>query len=321
MGFYGKNSDEILTLSVVDLSQVAPVMDAMGKLTARLDPQQDFRELAIRRAATKTFGEGSPRDNYADMVDIGDMAIQLMDLYPIEAENLLRALKNCVTYNRHNSDVEIFGLSTFYIYGGKSQGEPSLRTYSDLHMDTRYTNYLHDFFNELKHGRHRGEYIHTELVLWKPISQDIYQMEGLLQTDTIGDFLWARLNGHPVVLFPTTSTETIRQYAIPVHVNGKDADIIVIFSKNHPEGKIRGIRHNSGNVIQKGYDPINPSDQIAILYPQHNFATGEETWHKGETFTIPGTPTLEWHPAPNTHLMGLRHTDICCHIVYTWTSS
>ncbi|MCL2217644.1 MAG: clostripain-related cysteine peptidase [Defluviitaleaceae bacterium] len=320
--YYGQDSDEILTLSVVDLSRVAPVMDTMGQLMARADILR-FSDLAIRRAKTKTFGEGSPRDNYADMVDIGDMAIQLMDLYPREAEAVLHALENCVTYNRHNSDVEIFGLSTFYIYGGKSQGEPSLQTYSDLDMDAHYTDYLHDFFAKLigrdfAHEHH--EYVHTELALWRPLSElaGIFRLEGLLQTETPGDFLWPQLNGRPVALFLITDNGHFRRYAIPVTVNGHEADIIVKFSQNSPRGEVLGIRHQSGNVIQKGHAPIEPSDKIAIYYLERDFNTGRETWHLGEAFTISGPPQLQWSPAPHTHRLGLRHTDICCDTVYTW---
>lgn len=315
--FYGKNSDEILTLSVIDLSQISPVMDTMGNLAAKLNTDTNFQALAIRRANTKTFGEGSPRDNYADMVDIGDMAMQLMDLYPNEALAIVDALLNCVTYNRHNADVELFGLSTFYIYGGKSEGESSLGIYSNLNMDDNYTNYLYDFFNALNYHAFTHAYTHTELVLWKPVSQNIYRMEGLLQTDHIDDFLWPRLNNHPVILFPIATTATIRQYAIPMCINGNDADIIVIFSNEYPYGKIKGIRHNSANVFQRGYDPISPTDEMAIFYPQHNFLTGETVWYKGETFTLDKEAKLEWHPAPSTHELGLRHTDICCEYQYS----
>jgi len=340
MDFYGPNSDEILSLSVVDLSRVKPVMNTMGRLMARTEPNASratFRDLATRRANTKTFGEGSPRDNYADMVDIGDMAIQLMELYPKEAVSVLKALSNCVTYNRHNSDVELYGLSTFYIYGGKSQGEPSLEIYSDLDMDSRYTEYLHHFFDGLRHSRrHRSstssadiDYLRTELALWRPVDEgkNIYRMTGLLQTAVKEDLLWPQLCGHPVVLYPVAATANIRQYAVPAMVNGRDADLIVTFSKPYPEGKVVGIRHNSGNVIQKGYDPINPSDKIALYYPERNFTTGTESWHKGETFSVPTSAweansessevlLLHWDSA-SQHKLGFRHTDYCGDVFYT----
>jgi len=329
------DSEEILTLSVIDLSRVTPVMEAMGRLMERTALNGDFsraafRDLATRRANTKTFGEGSPRDNYADMVDIGDMAIQLSDLYPKEAGDVLHALKNCVVYNRHNSDVELYGLSTFYIYGGKSIGEPSLQTYSDLQMDNDYTEYLFNFFDGLLGAGRRftspqfpsthleEENLHIEAALWQPKEENIFRLVGLLQTDEVNDdFYWAFLGDNPVAFFPITSAMNIRLYAIPVVVNGKDADIIVLFSPRHFGGKVLGIRHRSGSVIQKGHDPINENDEIAVFYLEKNFLTGEENWKKGEKFTLNTPVTLEWLTAPDGFKFGLRHTDVYFDTYYT----
>ena len=339
----GVADEEILTLSVIDLENVAPVMDAMGQLMARSSadleqsrvaprtrrgsvPTPDtayrscpkFRTLAMRRANTKTFGEGSPRDNYADMVDIGDMAIQLVDIYPQEAQAVLRALENCVTYNRHNSDVEIFGLSTFYIYGGKSEGVPSLRTYSELGMDGDYTRFLHDFFERLlRTNRADGsESIHTERILWQQMGKT-YRLMGF---PCDRNNMLPQINGEWVNLFPITATENARRYAIPAEVNNHDADIVVIFTPEHPNGKILGIRHNAKNVYPKGYDPISPGDKIAFFNLEFDFETEQESWTKSETFTVPAdtnaAPSLTWHVAPDTFLPGVRHTDIFNNVSY-----
>ncbi|MCL2225530.1 MAG: clostripain-related cysteine peptidase [Defluviitaleaceae bacterium] len=312
----GVADEEILTLSVIDLENVAPVMDAMGELMVRasqsnFDPNAFYR-MAVRRANTKTFGEGSPRDNYADMVDIGDMAIQLADLYPREAAAVLHALANCVTYNRHNSDVEIFGLSTFYIYGGKSEGEPSLRTYSALQMDDAYTQFLHRFFDGLIRTNSNAETVCTKRVLWQHIEGEKYRMAGL-QT---GHENWPRINGEWVTLFPVTATANARRYAIPAQVNGNAADIIVIFTDENPRGKILGIRHNAENVFQKGYDPISMGDEIAFEYLVYNFATQTESWHKTEPFTVTAAPRLVWQPAPAAFSLGYRRTDIFKNVSY-----
>ena len=327
MDFYGLDSDEILSLSVVDLANVSPVMDAMGDLMSRasgilLRPQllpasSSFRSLAIRRAQTKTFGEGSPRDNYSDMVDIGDMAIRLMDLFPREAETVLDALKNCVLYNRHNSDVDIWGLSTFYIYGGKSLGKPSLQTYSDLEMDAEFTAYLHRFFNRLKQSGNTPQASHTDLALWQPVSARTHRMAGLLQTTCCeGEYLWPKINGHFASFYPITKTASSRFYAIPAEANGRQADIIVVFNDKYPEGKIRGLRNYAGGVIQKGYDPIVKGDEISIYSLHKDVITGEENWHKHEPFTVSTKLYLSWEHAPHDFYVCLRHKDICCNVRY-----
>ena len=306
--FFGQDSDEILTLSVADLAYVNHVMDAMGSLMEAAYVDVNFHKLAKRRAFTKTFGEGSPRDNYADMVDIGDMAIQLYDLFPNEAEKVLQALEKCVVYNRHNSDIDLFGLSTFYIYGGKSQGVPSLRTYTALNMNENYTDYLHDFFQNLtKHNA--MEVAHTELVLWRPISKEIFRMEGLLQTNTEDDFLWPKINGHPVVMFPIVTTANARKYAIPAKINNRDVDIIVSFSNCFPNGRILGSRDILENVIQKGYDPILHGDKLAFFYIDYDFANDSETWFMGLEFKVQNQLTITWEPAQGLHHLGFRYTN------------
>jgi hypothetical protein len=303
--------EEILTLSVIDLSKVAPVMRAMGRL---VNNETTFSCMAIRRAATKTFGEGSPRDNYADMVDIGDMATQLADIYPREANAVLRALKNCVTYNRHNSDVEIFGLSTFYIYGGKSEGVPSLRMYSALQMDYAYTKFLHSFFDGLLHRS--GNIIDTRLVLWQPLENENFRMAGLALSSEEENPRWAKINNEHVCLFPLARTATARRYAIPAVVNNQDADIIVVFTQEH-FGKILGIRYNSENVFQKGYDPIDIGDEISFYRIEYDFAHMTENWTTGEPFAVEQPLHLTWHPAPHDFKTGRRHTDICNNIIFT----
>ncbi|MCL1788168.1 MAG: clostripain-related cysteine peptidase, partial [Defluviitaleaceae bacterium] len=228
--FFGEDSDELLALSVTDLARVQPVMDAMGDLMAKASDKmidRDFlrnwnfrqnqrfqqslwlRSLAERRAVTKTFGEGSPRDNYADMVDVGDMALMLKDFFPQEAEAVLQALENCVVYSRHNSDIDLWGLSAFYVYGGKSMGRQSLQTYGALGMDSRYTAYLQNFLHGLKNRDH-GATFREELALMQPVSKESYRMVGLLQTHVPGSYFWPVIHGRPAVMFPISATKSTR---------------------------------------------------------------------------------------------------------------
>jgi len=328
MDFYGPNSDELLSLSVIDLAHVQPVMDTMGRLMAlasgsiKAPEGPSFHQLAQKRGITKTFGEGSPRDNYSDMVDIGDMAKLLSEFFPQEAEAVLQALNRCVVYNRHNSDIDLYGLSTFYIYGGKSEGVHSLRVYSDLEMDGAYTEYLHHFFNGLvnQRGRREAPPVRSELVLWQPISQNRYRMAGLLQTQSPAkDLLWPRLNGNLISMYPAATTARMRLYAVPAQVNGREGDIMISFSPRHPQGHVRGVRYFDGHVIQKGYDPIEPGDKIAIYALEWDFDrdTMEINWHKGDVFTVTDGLRLTWAIPPAGFRLGYRHTDVCHNVEYT----
>jgi len=327
MDFFGPDSDEILNLSVIDLAQVRPVMAEMGRLMALASSSMKtmegpgFRDLALRRGVTKTFGEGSPRDNYSDMVDIGDMALTLIDLFPNDAAALLNAIDRCVVYHRHNSDTDVFGLSTFYIYGGKSEGVESLRAYSDLDMNSNYTEYLHHFFNGLVNKTKWQDLpLRSELVLWQPIGQNRFRMSGLLQASAPDDdLLWPSLNGNPVSLYPIAQTSSTRFYAAPAQINGRDGDIIICFNRLNPQGRVRGIRYRDGHVIQKGHDPIEPGDKIALYALEWDFdkSITETNWHKGEAFTVTDSLRLTWGTAPRGHWLGYRFTNVVNEVEYT----
>lgn len=275
MAFYGPNSDEILTLSVVDLSKVQPIMAAMGRLMAQCsdklltDRSDNFTNLASRRRNTKTFGEGSPRDNQSDMVDIGDMAHQLSDLFPREAGKVLIALDDAVLYNRHNSYVPLYGLSSYYVYGGPFY--ESLDLYAQLDVDEAYTAYLLKFFDELTGASGQEE----------RQTRSIYAGE-----------LQPHVNGNPVTLYRTARSMRHTQYAIPAKVNGKDCDIVVCVRERpleSTEAKVLGCRYAEGLVKQKGYDIFEPGDRVAFYYP----GQGDE-WIVTDEIAINEPLQLEW---------------------------
>lgn len=152
VAFYA-GTDEDATLSVIDLSKVDNVLEAMGNLMSACNEdfsQATFKSLAKLRNNTKVFGGGSPRDNNCDMVDICDMAAKLAPYYPDEAEAVIRAVKNAVVYNKNSEGVEgAAGLSTYYVFGGKEQAETAIEIYKSLGMNPHYTNFLVNFTSEL----------------------------------------------------------------------------------------------------------------------------------------------------------------------------
>jgi hypothetical protein len=322
MEYYGHDTDEVLSLSVADLRHAQAVMDAVGDLmrlgydSLKANERNSFNNLAGRRVRTKTFGEGSPRDNESDMVDIGDMANKLADLYPAEAAAVIDALNQCVVYNRHNSDVDLKGLSTYYIYGGKEWGVPSLNTYASLNVNASYTRYLRQFFDALTSGaagRNRSRAaappVSAETVLWQPVAgkKGTYRLAGISEDENTT--LWPTLNKQFVCLYPAAQSQRNKQYAIPAQVNGKDCDIIVLFNEKNPTGLVEGARYKDGPIIQKGFDPIEPGDKVAIYSLEIN-ANGKTSWHKGRTLTVRDGLSLSWAEAPDGYGKGQKITDI-----------
>ncbi|MDR1664050.1 MAG: hypothetical protein LBR83_03900 [Clostridiales bacterium] len=343
--FFSGSDDEILSLSVTELSGARRVMDAMGQLMARCSGNlsagsvASFRTLAGKRSRTKTFGEGSPRDNECDMVDAGDMAVKLRDLFPEEASEVLAALENCVVYNRHNSDADLKGLSAYYIYGGKETGGEALTIYASMGMNARYTEYLNRFFKALTGSKNRvtravkksgavapsppspGETVCREAALWREVpGGERYRMVGL-QTDTGEPFenlRWAKLLGNHVCLFPVSRSRGHFDCAIPAEINGRDGDIIVSFSPRNPQGIVKGARYSEGVIVQKGFVPLTPEDEIALYYFEKTAESGE--WVKGEIFSVKnngGSVFLEWQPAGENDFFGSRVTDVRLAVYYS----
>jgi hypothetical protein len=294
---------------------------------------------------TKTFGGGSPRDNECDMVDIGNMANQLSDLFPQEAAAVLAQLEKAVVYNRHNSNVHLYGLSAYYIYDGKEFGDSSMKTYASLDMNEAYTGYLDNFYrmlvskNTANNNRSLrqpdnsadspGDILHTELTLWQPLAHDNadgkYIMVGLQSepdkitdeaavADTGLNTRWPAINGRYVCLHKINSSENGSLYAIPSVRNGSDCDILILFNEKYPDGKILGTRQEDGVIIQKGFEEIIEGDKIAFYYQEKTFDghnSDDVRWHQSDAFTAKGDLKLEWlTPEKGEYYYSLLYTDI-----------
>ena len=330
MDFYGPDSDEVLTLSVMDLSRAGHVMSSMGMLMERcsdkLNTPSSFRKLATRRRATKTFGEGSPRDNQSDMVDLGDMARRLSDIFPDEAGALLRELETAVLYTRDNSDTQLDGLSAYYIYGGRDIGNLALETYRLLQMDGDYTGYLNGFFTVLTSSRRAtrssvsstSDDMPVQLTAWRDIGERPGHFAMVsIQDDDFPCDQWPKINGEYVCLFPIANYDRKTMFASPAIINDVEGNIIVVVGDKYPEGKILGVRKNDGLVIQKGFDEIKPEDKIFLHNKVYNFRDKTETWEKGKEISAKNGLALKWDILSNDLYISTETEDAYGYINYT----
>ena len=288
MDFYGADYDGELSLSVVNLSNAGGVMAAAGALTAKcsdnlaVEKRASFNTLSRKRNNTKTFGEGSPRDNECDMVDAGDMAEKLKDVFPSEAGAVSAALNRCVVYNRHNSDINLCGLSAYYIYGGRKTADKSLSTYAALQVENNHAAYLRDFSGYL-----------TAF----PLS--VTRFAGADETRE------ARINGVGARAYKISRGKGYELFAVPVSYNGRDADVIISVCGKYPQGGILGIRKQEGFIVQKGYDKIGEGDKISFYCMESerqitNYKLqitnedGEVKWRKSDEITVKGGLAFDW---------------------------
>lgn len=149
------------TLSCVDLSKAADLESAINGLFTKAadDVNQNFDRLSALRVGTRSFGRASTGSEY-DLVDLGDAAKQLQDLYPAEAAQLLSVLEEMVIANATNTEL-CSGLSLYYPFYNKDyfyrsiRGEDSWQTtYQNMGLFPGYQQYL-DAYQEIWNGTDR----------------------------------------------------------------------------------------------------------------------------------------------------------------------
>lgn len=330
MEYYDDMPDEDLNISVIDLNCAGGVMYRMGELMKLCSDSisqsgaEAFKSLAGKRANTKTFGLGSPRDSESDMVDIADMADKLRDLFPAESAALDGALKKAVVYNRQNSDIQLGGLSAYYVFGsGETSGE-ALDTYASLKMDREYTGYLYRFYSNMSGNSKRAApafdksaVIRVDLTVWKRSGDnENYTMTGIINGVNTGkdgepevsiDGLWPLIDGNYVCMYKISENFDSVHYAAPASLNGKDCDIIILISDGYPYGKILGARFNDGYVIQKGVTEIRDGDKISFYRPERRVpGAGETSWSKTGDITVKERLRLDWSAADEDSAYYLR---------------
>ena len=149
------------TLSCVDLSKASALETAINGLFAKAtgDISQNYDRLSALRVQTRSFGRASTGSEY-DLVDLGDAAKQLQDLYPAEASQLLSVLEDMVIANATNTEM-CSGLSLYYPFYNKDyfyrsiRGEDSWQTtYRNLGLFSGYQQYL-DAYQQIWNGTDR----------------------------------------------------------------------------------------------------------------------------------------------------------------------
>lgn len=105
-----QNTDEAITLSLVDLSKIDEVVTALDMLLVNLQASiltgDSAGESVLRaRLEAESYGEGSASIPDSDMVDIIHYASLLRDVYPVQAGRLISAVEAAVVKNI-NSDLK-----------------------------------------------------------------------------------------------------------------------------------------------------------------------------------------------------------------------
>ena len=119
--------DNEITLSVTDLSRIAPLMEAyeaLGQeaLLNAADNPNFFPALGRMASRAENYGGNTEDAGYTNMVDLGDFARQCADLLPETSQAVQSALEDCVVYRINGPyRTEATGLSCYYSYNGDKE--------------------------------------------------------------------------------------------------------------------------------------------------------------------------------------------------------
>ena len=150
---YGTAGDA--TLSVIDMAalpQLNSAYEAYGKEAlqrAVKEPQTFFSAFGRHAQIAENYGGNTPKQGYANMVDLGDLVKNSRAILPENADKLLQALDACVVYKvngvyRPNGK----GISGYYSYNGDTNG---LMAYLGLNASSLPVKclYYYQIFGEL----------------------------------------------------------------------------------------------------------------------------------------------------------------------------
>ncbi len=141
--------DRDTTLACIDLSYGDELELALNRLFAELDSDvyTEYNDLVSRRVATRALGRASTGSEY-DLIDLNDMAMQLSDIYPDEAQAIVDIIGKAVIHNGTNAQ-GCCGLSIYYPFYNKYYYEGGWGdAYNKIGLFSSYQSYLNKY-NEI----------------------------------------------------------------------------------------------------------------------------------------------------------------------------
>lgn len=117
-------TDEDITLSVTDLSKIAPLLESYNTLGTQalmktIDDPRFYTSFSRGAVEAESYGGNTQEQGYTNMVDLGHLVRNNEHLLPESAWNVLKALDECVIYQVNGPyRSEATGLSCYHSYSG-----------------------------------------------------------------------------------------------------------------------------------------------------------------------------------------------------------
>jgi predicted small lipoprotein YifL len=137
-------TEQNVTLSLTDLSQLSPLLEAYDTfgaecLAAAVEDPAFFSQFARAAYGSENYGGNTKEQGYTNMVDLGDLARQSSSM-TASAQSVLTALDACVLYQVGGPyRAQASGLSCYYSYNGDTD---DFSGYAALGAETAFKYYF-----------------------------------------------------------------------------------------------------------------------------------------------------------------------------------
>ncbi|MEI6054498.1 MAG: clostripain-related cysteine peptidase [Lentisphaerota bacterium] len=148
------------TFSLLDLSKIEQIKQnwevIIKELTEKLKEKHDkagfymYRFLAIARAYSESYDSFSRETD--GLVDMSDLAMNIMAICKINTDELRRSIGNAVLYNKTGNRSDSKGLSIFFIDRKLEEAlglEDNLQKYSQSSFSKGYYDFITNYYNKL----------------------------------------------------------------------------------------------------------------------------------------------------------------------------
>ncbi len=131
------------TLSIIDLAEfsntVPEKLSSFSKSVSNKIVNQEYKQVSDARYNTREFAQSSKIDQI-DLVNFAE------NVGTPEGKELSSALKSAVKYNRTSSSItNAYGVSIYFPYQRTSYVDPACSVYSNIGMDSEYSNCIRQF--------------------------------------------------------------------------------------------------------------------------------------------------------------------------------
>lgn len=143
-----------ITLSVVNLAKIYSVNTALENFIKKAsndikDPVR-INTVSNARGKAEDYGDAGAHGGSTDMADIYDIAYNLKSTYSTEANQLMKSIKDCITYKiTSEAKPNANGLSIYFPCKDKENFRSTLKGYADTGYSKSYQQFLATYVNNI----------------------------------------------------------------------------------------------------------------------------------------------------------------------------